>query len=194
MECQVFEVKKLKLSNKKVLISPGRTKKENDYRILRRAERVWRYVNIEGYNYTEAWRSANPITKAKKSSWTRLAKKDCELFEKIYGEDLKKLLEAAGLGLTRIVQEIAKSLNAKKIELYQGEIVCDKEGNIIYFDDNMIQQRGRELLVRIHGLEKTQMEVSGKKGKPVGIVFLPVQKTPEEWMKEHKAKSSANWR
>jgi len=176
-------VKSRKVQKKRKSLKQYR-QEERD-RVLHRAERVWRYVHIEHYSYTEAWKKANPVTKAKKPSWVNLAKRDCDLFEKEYAGDLKKLLEAAGLGLTRVVQEIAKSLSVKKVELYQGEVVRDKEGNVIHFDDNLIQQKGRELLVKIHGLEKMQMEVTGRKGKPIGIVFLPSRKTPEEWMKEH---------
>lgn len=138
--------------SKKVLSSPGRKKKEKDERILRRAQRVWRLVHIEGHSYVDAWKKASPVSKSKKRNWGRLAKKDCALFEKTYGKDLQKLLEAAGLGLPRVVGEVSKSLNQKKVELYKGEIVVDENGNIIHFEDNVIQQKGRELLTRIHGL------------------------------------------
>jgi len=131
-------------------------------RILNRAERIWKLVYIKGYSYTKAWHEACPISKAKKHQGGKQAKKDCDLFEKEYGKDLQKLLDVAGLGLSRVVQELEKSLNQTKIELYQGEIVVDEAGNIIHFDDNMIQQKGRELLTKIHGLEKQQVEHTGK--------------------------------
>ena len=121
-------------------------------RILNRAEKIWKLVHIEGYSYTEAWRKACPVSKAKRHQWGKQAKKDCDLFEKTHGKDIQKLLVAAGLGLPRIVEEISKSLNQRKVELYQGEIVSDKNGKIILFEDNAIQQKGRELLTRIHGL------------------------------------------
>ena len=146
----------------KVLSSPGRRKKENDERILRRTQRIWRLVYIEGYDYVNAWRKASPVSKAKKRNWGRLAKKDCKLFVEKNGKDLQALLDAAGLGLSRVVQELDKSLNVKKIELYQGKIVVDKKGLIIHFDDNAIQQRGRELLVDVHGLKKQKIEIENK--------------------------------
>lgn len=124
----------------------------NHQRILNRAERIWKLVHIEGYSYTEAWLKACPVSKAKRNQWGKQAKKDCDLFEKTYGKDIQKLLIAAGLGLPRVVEEISKSLNTKKIELYQGELVTDGHGETIFFEDNAIQQRGRELLTRIHGL------------------------------------------
>lgn len=151
-------------------------------RILLRAEKIWRLVNIEGYSYTEAWRIACPITKAKKKNWGALAKRDCKLFEGTYGEDLKQLLDAANLGLPRVVQEIAKSLTQKKIELYQGKIVMDEKGKPILFEDNSIQQRGRELLVDIHGLKKSNIAldhtVHGE------VVFLPQKMSEEEWQQQ----------
>ena len=98
-------------------------------RILNRAEKIWRLVNIEGYSYTEAWRKACPVTKAKRHQWGKQAKKDCDLFEKINGEDIQKLLETAGLGLPRVVQEIHKGLTQTKVELYKGNVVTDKDGN-----------------------------------------------------------------
>lgn len=67
---------------KKVRKSEGLSKKE---RILCRAIKVWNLVYIEGYSYTVAWRRAYPVTKAKKHHWCKLAKKDCDLFEKFYG-------------------------------------------------------------------------------------------------------------
>ena len=121
-------------------------------RILNRAENIWKLVHIEGYSYTDAWRKACPVSKAKRHQWGKQAKKDCDLFEKTHGKDLQKLLIAAGLGLPRVVEEISKSLNQRKVELYQGEIVSDRNGKIILFKDTMIQQRGKELLTRIHGL------------------------------------------
>jgi len=150
-----------------------------------RAEKIWKLVNIEGYSYTDAWKKAVPITKAKKANWHILAKRACDAFEKEHAHDLQKLLEAAGLGLQRVVQEISKSLNQKKVELYQGKIVKDENGNVILFDDSAIQQRGRELLVKIHGLEKQKMELTGEDGEPVGVVFLPQEMTPEEWQKKY---------
>ena len=131
-------------------------------RLLIRAERIWRFVYIKGYTYAVAWKKACPVSKAKKPNWGRLAKRDCEKFEKECGKDLQKLLDIADLGLPRIVQELDKSLNQKKIELYQGKIVSDKDGKIIHFDDNAIQQRGRELLVDIHGLKKQKIEIETK--------------------------------
>jgi len=169
----------------------GRKRKfSQKQRIIIRAERIWKLVHIDGYSYTVAWKKACPVSKAKKQYWGKQAKKDCDLFEKEYGKDLQKLLDIAGLGLSRVVQELSKSLNQKKVELYQGKIVVDEKGNIIHFDDNMIQQKGRELLTKIHGLEKQEMKVTGEEGKPLGIVFLPVRMTPEEWMKEHGSKDS----
>lgn len=125
---------------------------------LHRAERIWRLVHIEGLSYIDAWRKAVPFTKAKRYNCGILAKRACDLFEDTYGEDLQRLLSAAGMGLPRVVKEISKSLNQKKVELYKGEIVRDEEGEIIHFDDNFIQHKGRELLAKIHGLEKMKME------------------------------------
>ena len=127
----------------------------------RRNEKIWKLVNIDGYNYTDAWKEAVPVTKAKKRNWGQLAKRACDLFEKVHGHDLQKLLETAGLGLPRVVQEVSKGLTQKKVELYQGEIIKDEKGKIILFEDNSIQQRGRELLTKIHGLEKQQIKHSG---------------------------------
>lgn len=129
-----------------------RAKRENDIRILRRAQRVWVYVYIEGFGYKEAWKKACPVSTAKMCNWRRSAQRDCRLFEKKYGRELQKILDAANLGLPRVAVEIAKSLNQKKIELHLGEIVKDENGEVIHFDDNVIQQKGRELLCRIHGL------------------------------------------
>lgn len=128
---------------------------------LHKAERIWKLVHIQGYSYTAAWRKAVPMTKAKKANCGILAKRACDLFEKEYGEDIQKLLTAAGLGLTRIPEEISKSLNQKKVELYKGKVVSNEDGKIILFDDNFIQHKGRELLVRIHGLDKLQLEHGG---------------------------------
>jgi len=150
-----------------------------------RDEKIWRLVNIEGYDYTKAWKKAVPVSKAKKANWGILGKRACDRFEKKHKHDLQKMLEAAGLGLPRVVEEIQKSLTQKKVELYQGKIVKDEDGNVILFDDNAIQQRGRELLVKIHGLEKQKMELTGEDGKPVGVIFLPQEMTPEEWQKKY---------
>jgi len=121
-------------------------------RLIIRAEKIWRLVYFGGYSYTDAWKKVVPVSKAKKVNWGILAKRACDLFEKTHGKDIQKLLDAAGLGLPRVVEEISKSLNQRKVELYQGEIVSDKNGSTILFEDNAIQQKGRELLTRIHGL------------------------------------------
>jgi len=127
----------------------------------KRYEKIWRLVNIEGYDYTRAWKEAVPVSKAKKANWGILAKRACDAFEKVHAHDLQKLLEVAGLGLPRVVQEVEKSLTQKKVELFQGKIVKDENKEVIQFEDNAIQQRGRELLTKVHGLEKQQVEVAG---------------------------------
>lgn len=63
-------------------------------RILFRAERVWKCVNIENYSFTDAWLKCCPSTKANRGNCGTLAKRDCDLFEETYGEDIKKLLHA----------------------------------------------------------------------------------------------------
>lgn len=120
--------------------------------LIIRAEKLWRLVHFEEYSYTDAWKKVVPVSKAKKVNWGILARRACDLFEKTYGKDLQKLLEAAGLGLPRVAEEVSKSLDQKKVELYKGEIVSDEDGNPILFEDNVIQQKGRELLTKIHGL------------------------------------------
>jgi len=127
-----------------------------------RYETVWRLVNIDGYNYTAAWIIAYPKTKAKKNARCILAKRACDAFEKTHAHDLQKLLEVSGLGLPRVMKEIQKGLTQKKVELHKGKIIKKRNGDPLLFDDNFIQQRSRELLVRIHGLEKQKIEINNK--------------------------------
>ena len=154
---------------------------------LERAEKVWRYVHIDGMTLTAAWKKAFPFTKAKKPNWSILAKRACELFEREKKDDLDALLEEANIGLTRIVKEISKGLTQKKVIVYQGKVMKDESGNPVEIEDNAAQQRMREALIRIHGLEKRIVEHSGKGGGSIrlGVVELPAKMSPEEWNREH---------
>ncbi|MBN2323818.1 MAG: hypothetical protein JXQ30_08785 [Spirochaetes bacterium] len=154
---------------------------------LKRAEKVWKYIYIEGMTRTAAWKKAFPFTKAKKKNWSTLAKRACELFESEKMDDIEGLLKSSGLGLPRVVQEIHKGLTQKKVIVYQGKVTMDENGNPLELEDNATQQRMREALIRIHGLEKRIVEHSGKDGGPIpiGVVEIPSKKSPEDWNREH---------
>lgn len=129
---------------------------------LKRAERVWKYVFIDGMSYTDAWKKAYPFTKAKKSSWVLLARRACDRFLEHKREDVDDMLRASDLDLPKVVQEIHKGLTQKRCIVYKGAVIKDENGQPILLDDNVTQQRMREALIRIHGLEKQKAEVRGE--------------------------------
>ena len=62
-----------------------REKKKQRETALERAEKVCRYVHINGMALTVAWKKASPFTKAKKPNLCILAKRACERFEREKG-------------------------------------------------------------------------------------------------------------
>ena len=151
-------------------VGKKKSNKQNET-ALERAEKVWRFIHIDGMPYNLAWKKAFPFTTAKKKNWSTLAKRACELFESKKRDDIEGLLKAAGLGLTRVVQEITKGLTQKRVIIYKGEVTTDKQGNPVELEDNLTQQRMREALIRIHGLDKRIVEHSGKDGGPINIIL-----------------------
>ncbi len=69
--------------------------------------------------------------------------------------DWPRLLEAAHLGDERLLREIRQRLRAKTTHFWQDHVVVDCE-------DNATRMRATELLARLLGKDKAELNVSGR--------------------------------
>jgi hypothetical protein len=80
--------------------------------------------------------------------------------------DWPRLMESAGLGEMRLLQEIEKRYGAMETHFYQDKVVAECE-------DNGTRMRATELHADLLGRRKNQLEVSGPGGGPIRVVATP---------------------
>ena len=124
---------------------------------------------VKGASLGDAYLACLPDThppmtgdNARKAGW-RLEKR---LREKV---DWSLLLDAAGLGLMRLIQEQEKRLTAMKTEFYKGEVVKGADGKPLEVEDNGTRMEATKLLADFHG-KRSKLELSGPGGRPIRIV------------------------
>lgn len=94
---------------------------------------------------------------ARKAGWRMLRR----IKQKV---DWPRLMESAGLGVMRVLQEEEKRLGAMKSEFYEGEEVAVVE-------DNGTRMRATELLADLNRL-RSKLEISGPGGGPIPVQII----------------------
>jgi hypothetical protein len=84
-----------------------------------------------------------------------------------------QLLALAGLDDARLANELAKKLEAKKSEFYQGEEVA-------VVDDNGTQMRAVELLADLLGKRKTDITLNTQPAEGLTLVLSGAKDLPPE--------------
>jgi len=95
-----------------------------------------------------------------------------------------ELMEVAGLGEVRLLKELRRHLEMKKVTFWQGEEI---EGD---YEDAPIQLRATEILVDLLGKRKFALELMGKDGQPIAIKYEAVTTDESEEEKVNGKKSS----
>jgi len=111
-------------------------------------ERRFFKAYVKGGNITRAYLKIRPdVTE---SSAASLGTRMLQRIKK--KADFDHLLEAGGLGMTRLIAEVEKGLNAETTKYWQDEVVGVHE-------DNATQQRARELLADLLGVRKQKLDL-----------------------------------
>lgn len=112
-------------------------------------ERQFFRAYIKLGNITEAYHKIKPdVTDSSAASL------GTRLLQRIKAKaDFEELLEAAGLGYARLLEEVEKGLNAEMVKHWQGE-------EIGVYEDNTIRQRARELLADLLGARKQKLDLN----------------------------------
>ena len=82
--------------SRKGQIGPGRYPKAEDPIIKDRARLVVYYYRLEGLPLYQAWKKANPGTKASKKNSSQLARRDVDWYMAEFGQDVKEMLRVHG--------------------------------------------------------------------------------------------------
>jgi len=89
-----------------------------------------------------------------------------------------ELMDAAGLGDARLLQELTRHLKMKKVTFWQGQEI---EGD---FEDATVQLKATEILADLLGKRKHALELLGPGGEPLSIKYEIVKPEEEEDGKE----------
>ena len=87
------------------------------------------------------------------------------------------------------------SINERVRRFFESKEADEETGELVERIDLLIKdtwrnarkgdfQAQRYLMDRLGGRPTEKVEISGDENKPLGIVFLPMQKTPEEWIND----------
>ncbi len=125
---------------------------------------------LSGMNETDSYLHVdNSVTRPSAGSM------GCRMLAKIKAKrDWAALMDDAGLGDLRLLQELGRHLRMKKITFWQGQEI---EGD---FEDAPIQLRATELLADFLGKRKHALELLGPGGEPLSIKYEIVEPKKEE--------------
>jgi len=84
-----------------------------------------------------------------------------------------------GQTMTKLLEEYGERPHNNRELSDKLELIASLWERAIAGDDNA----AKYIIDRIDGKPTEKVEVSGDENKPLGVVFLPIQITPEEWMK-----------
>ncbi len=99
----------------------------------------------------------------------------CRMLKRIKEKiDWPKLMEEAGLGEARLLQELLRMLRMKKVNFWQGSEI---EGD---WDDATIQLRATELLADLLGKRKHALDLLGEDGQSIAIKYEVIKPEEEE--------------
>ena len=79
--------------------------------------------------------------------------------------EFQEVLRAGGLDYVRLVRKLSQLLDAKRVEMYQGEVAHTCE-------DGFVQTKAAELLAELLGLRKGQVDIR-LPGNAYGVLVVP---------------------
>lgn len=133
-----------------------------------RGRRIWELVHVQGHTRAAAYRLAYPDGTATDKNATTIATRWEDYFLAQCPTEHNQLMQEMGLGVDRLLLEVLKRLNATKVLIHMGKITYEYDGRRrkenrvpVLVQDNGTRMAATSLLADLHGMRKSQLEVSG---------------------------------